>query len=315
MCVSPNSPEFDRSMQELVECGLAIARGAADPEIFFRRADALWVVRDVAGALADFGRALEGSPPLPPEKRALAFAARAICQHQLGRAELALADVNASLALVPRAHAYALRSLILFRQDRFADALADANLSVTLDPLDWEARAFRGGILRALGEYALAIDDFTWVIESGECHKYASQQYLERAQAHLALGNAALAEADCSVAIDEDYHEQAHWPFIVRSRVAQAHLAYLVRAEARLALGVPQRALGDCFHTAGIMPGDPAVYALRARVYYALGNLQEAMLDLARVEMLRTGLAPTASTATERAAQTLPTPALAGAPA
>lgn len=287
MCVSPDSPEFDQAMQDLIECGLAIAGGSTDTLVFLRRAQALWMVRDLEGAVADYDRAISANPPLPPFKLALAYAGRAICHHQLGDLDQAIADATASLSLTPRAHAYALRSLSLYRRGQLEEALADAREAVRRDPRDWEARAFQGKILLEMGDYTGALADFTWVIESGECHRYASELYLARARAHLVLGDPAAAEADCTISIDQDYHEQAHWPFIVRGRVGRAHHAYLVRAEARLALGATARALGDCFHAASLALDDPTVYELRARVYQTVGNLTEATHDLLRAAFLR----------------------------
>ena len=137
-----------------------------------------------------------------------------------------------------------------------------------------------------LGRYDEAIEDFNWVLATGECNRYASELYLGRARARLVLGDPAGAIEDCALAIDEDYHEQSHWPFIVRARVRQAHQPYLIRAEARLQLGQNARALGDCCFAATIGPEDPAVYALRARVYYAVGNLQEVIRDTIRAKHL-----------------------------
>jgi tetratricopeptide (TPR) repeat protein len=299
MCVSPHSPEFDQAMQKLVDYGLAIARGETDPHAFLEYAEALWDVRDLQGTVAALDSAIAGSPRLPQNELARAYASRSIAYLQMGNLPAAEADATASVELVPRGHPFGMRGLIHFYQGNYTAALRDAQEAFRLDPGDWEVRAWRGTILLEVGNYAEALEDFDWVLGSGECVRYASELHLARARAQLALGNAEAAESDCNEAIDLDYHEQSHWPFIVKSRARQAQNAYLVRAQARLALGAIARALGDCCFAATIAPGDPAVYALRARVYHAVGNVQEAIKDTLRADHLR----PASSEATADSAR------------
>jgi len=280
MCISPSSPAFEEAMSDLVNCGLAVEAGEADLSVLLRYADALWAVRDTRAVIAVIDRALAMDPSTAELSRM--YAQRAICELQNGSLEQALEDVCASLEAEPRAHPYILRAMIQRHLGNLPEAIADAMESVRLDPHDWEGRSWRGMILFEAGRYAEAIDDFTTVIDTGECEKYASELHLERARSYLALGDPARAEDDCTTSIDLDYHEQAHWPFIVPTRVRQAHFAYRIRAEARLALGKNNLALGDCFFSAVLAPADPAVYELRARVYHAVGNLPEAMLDMIR---------------------------------
>jgi tetratricopeptide (TPR) repeat protein len=274
-------------MERLVDYGLRIARGDSDPRTYFEYAEALWDVRDLQATVAALDRAIEGQSVLSRHDLTLAYASRSICHLQMGNLAEAEADASASLAVVMRAHPLGLRALIYLYQGRNAEALRDAQEAFRLDPNDWEVRAWRGTILFETGHIPEALDDFNWVIDSGECVRYASEVYLSRARAELALGLAEAAESDCEQAIDLDYHEQAHWPFIVKSRVQQAQNAYLVRAQARLALGTIPRALGDCCFAATIAPADPAVYELRAKVYHAIGNVREAVADMVRADVLR----------------------------
>jgi tetratricopeptide (TPR) repeat protein len=287
MCISPQSAEFDRSMERLVDYGRRIALGDGDPRTFLEYAEALWDVRDLQATVAALDRAIEGRSMLSERELTRAYASRSICHLQMANLSEAEADATASLAVMMRAHPLGLRAIIHLHQGKTADALRDAQEAFRLDPDDWEVRAWRGMILLETGRFAEALDDFNWVIESGECVRYASEVYLARARAELAVGDPEAAESDCSQAIDLDYHEQAHWPFIVRSRVQQAQNAYLTRARARLALGRIPRALGDCCFAASIAPGDPAVYELRASVYHALGNVREAVADMIRADVLR----------------------------
>lgn len=287
MCVSQDSPLFDAAMEKLVECGLAIARGETAPMLFLEYAEALWTVRDLQATIAALDRAIAGSPPLPDHERTRAHASRAICHLQMGHLDAALTDATISLDLSPRGHAAALRAMTYLHLGNHADAITDAEDGVFMDPDDWEARSWRGMIYLEAGRHAEAIQDFDWVLATGECTRYASELYLGRARAKLALGDPAAAVADCRFAIDADYQEQAHWPYIVRARVRHAHEPYLVRAEARLQLGETARALGDCYFATAITPDDPAIYDLRARVYHAVGNLQEVIRDTIRAEHLR----------------------------
>ncbi len=287
MCLNPQSEQFERSMEQLVGLGLAIGRGETSPAAFLAYAEALWNVRDLQATIAALERAIEGLPPLPAADLARAYASRSICHLQMENLPEATADATASLELRPNAHVLGLRAITLLHQGRHDEARRDVEEAFRLDPDDWEVRAWRGQVLLAIGRFAEARDDFTRVLEGGECHRYASELYLGRARASLALGDLAAVESDCNAAIEQDYHEQSHWPFIVRSRAAAAHTAYLLRAEARLALGQHARALGDCCFAASIAPGDAAIYELRARVYYAAGLLQESIRDVIRAAHLR----------------------------
>jgi tetratricopeptide (TPR) repeat protein len=287
MCVSPESPLFDAAMEKLAACSLAIARGETAPILFLEYAETLWIVRDLQATIAALDRAIDGTPSLPDHELGRAYASRAICHLQMGHLDAALADATVSLDLSPRGHAAALRAMTYLHQGNHAAAVADAEEGVRMDQDDWEARAWRGMTYMEAGRYAEAIRDFNWVLATGECARYASELYLGRARAALALGDPAAAVADCRLAIDADYQEQAHWPYIVRARVRHAHEPYLVRAEARLQLGETARALGDCYLAASITPDDPAVYDLRARVHYAIGNLQEVIRDTIRADHLR----------------------------
>jgi tetratricopeptide (TPR) repeat protein len=287
MCLSPESPLFEESMQKLVDCGLAIAQGETVPTLFLEYAEALWNVRDLQATIAALDQAIAGTPSLPEHEMTRAYASRAICHLQLDNLEAALRDATTSLNLMPRGHAYSLRAMTHLFMGHHAEAVADAEAGVRADPDDWETRSWRGMVYMEVGRHAEAIDDFNWVLATGECNRYASELYLGRARARLVLGDPAGAIEDCALAIDEDYHEQSHWPFIVRARVQQAHQPYLIRAEARLQLGQMARALGDCCFAATIRPDDPAVYELRARVYHAVGNMQEVIRDTIRAEHFR----------------------------
>lgn len=298
MCVSQESDRLGDLMADLLDCNRLITAGARDAETYLRRAEARWMVRDRPGAIEDLTAAIEADPAPAPDRLAYGFYRRSVCRHQRLELADAIADATASLALRPTSYAFTARAIARYFDGDIAGALADVECALARRPGDWEATAFRGRARLDQGRLRGAIEDFTHVIDGGECHKYASDLHLARAEALLALGDPAGAVADCTTAIDVSGHEQSHWPFIVASRAANAHRPYLLRARARLAMGQVPRALADCYLAATISPADAEVYALRARVFQTAGQLDEAFLDLARAEHLQ----PTADVASLAAA-------------
>ena len=287
MCLTPDSAEFDASMQKLVDVGLAIANGADDALTWVAYAAGVWEIRDLQATSAALDKAIARATQLTQKQLSLAYSSRSICQLQLGHIEAAEADATASLELDPRSHPLGLRGFIRYYKGEYEAALRDAEESIRIKSDDAELRAWRGLILLALGRHTEAMQDLDAAIASGECERYNSELHMARARAYLALGQPEAAECDCSEAIGLDNHERTHWPFVVRERAAHAQDAYLLRAEARLAQGAYARALGDCGFAASIAPGDPAVYELRARVYHAIGNFGEVINDTIRASHLR----------------------------
>src|SRR5579859_369919 len=118
MCLTPQSAEFDASMQELIDSGLAIARGETDAHLYLMQARALWEVRDLQGTAAALDRAISSEPPLSTIDLSLAYSSRSICLLQMGEVEAAERDATASLELNPRSHPFGLRGLIRCYQNR-----------------------------------------------------------------------------------------------------------------------------------------------------------------------------------------------------
>lgn len=305
MCISPSSPEFERAMDEIVEYGLAIAGGNTSPKLLLDYAIALWNVRDLQETIAVLDKLLPSAGELDAVDLANAYALRAICELQRGNPEQTLADIARSLEILPRPHPLALRGLTYSILGNIEQAVADVRQAVDLDPDDDEVRAWKGIVLVEAGDYAGAVQELTVAIESGARDKSASECHFARARARLQTGDPSGAEDDCNRCIELDYHEQAQWPFIVRSRAHHAYAVYVLRAEAREAQGQHNLALGDCFFAASIAPAQPAIYELRSQIYTAIGNAPEAVRDMARVAYLH------ARSAAPRAAE--PVPALAGA--
>jgi len=287
MRARPCSPEFEQEMADLVESGLAVASGAKDSRLLLAYAEALWNVRDGQAAIPILDRAVAAEPPLTPLELSKAYALRSICTLQSGSLEQALVDVEKSLQMMRRAQPLALRGMIHRYRGDLAQAIDDATSAVCLDPHDWEARAWRGKILFGAGRLQEAIDDFTWVIDCGRCDQYASELYLERAQAKYLLGNPSAALADCDQGIALHFCEQAQWPFVVPPRTREAHNVFLIRALIHLEMGANLLALGDCFLAVSLSPDDPVLYDLRAGVYRSLGNTADAERDMKRAAGLR----------------------------
>ncbi|MGH9048802.1 MAG: tetratricopeptide repeat protein, partial [Acidimicrobiia bacterium] len=107
MCTHQGSAEVVEHMEALVACNRAVSAGPVGGRTYLRRAEALYAVRDVEGAVADYTRAIETDPPLESRWLAQAYLRRSICRHQLGRFDDAECDAGVSLELWHRPAALA----------------------------------------------------------------------------------------------------------------------------------------------------------------------------------------------------------------
>ena len=91
-----------------------------------------------------------------------------------------------------------------------------------------------------------------------------------------------------------DYKASKHGPAIVAfDEAIRLHPnsgdAYKGRGFCHLALGEREFALNDLNEAAAILPEDPSIFVSRARVFYQLELLDDAVADLRRVLFLRPG--------------------------
>ncbi|GAA0382235.1 hypothetical protein Acor_52440 [Acrocarpospora corrugata] len=263
-------------MAELIECNRLLAAGDGTPEVRLRRGIALEAMRDHPGALAELTVAIDG--PLGPDELADAYHRRALLLQRSGRYAEAEIDATASLVAKLTARGYTARAMARGLRGDQQGAWTDTERALLLNPGEWEARAVRGRAFLAMRRWRDAIDDFDWVIELGECPVYAGELRVDRAEALLAIGEAARAVIDCGLAIES----RVPWHL-----VPGAHRVHLVRARAQLALGEVGAALGDCYLAAAVAPGAAEVFEVRAEAYEAAGCPGEARNDLARANELR----------------------------
>ncbi len=102
---------------------------------------------DLAGAIAEYDRALELGVPLA----ASAHNNRSVAQHARGELALALADMDEAIRLAPSAAAYTNRGLLRLAQDR-AGAIADFGEAIRLGPNAPDVWRLRGIALARAGD-------------------------------------------------------------------------------------------------------------------------------------------------------------------
>ncbi|GAA0980929.1 hypothetical protein GCM10009555_048280 [Acrocarpospora macrocephala] len=276
MCVEQDVARLGTVTADLLECNRLLAAGDATPEVRLRRGIALDAMRDYSGALAELTAALDG--PLGPDDLADAHHRRSLLLRRSGRYAEAELDATASLVAKLTSRGYIARAIARSLRGDQQGAWTDTERALLLNPGEWEARAVRGRAFLAMNRWRDAIDDFDWVIELGECPVYSEELRVDRAEALLAIGEAARAVIDCGLAL------AARVPC---HPVSGAHRVHLVRARAQLALGDARAALGDCFLAAAIEPGEAEVFEVRAAAYEAAGCPEDARSDLMRANDLR----------------------------
>lgn len=292
MCLSSDSNEIADVGATVATLGRRISDDPRDAVAYLLRAESLWLLRDHAAAIADLDTAIIGHDGLSQEQLGYAYYRRSICRHQTGAHRGAAEDATAALALRPTAHTWAVRAIARFFEGDLVGTVADANAALVVDPGEWEARAYRGRALLRLGDVDGAIDDLTWVIDSGACHKYSSHLRRLRAEALLERNNPGDVHAalhDVDAAIDGDHHEQIHYPYLIPGRAARAYATYLLRSRVQLAAGNAGAALADAFWAVSLAPGEPATYRQRAAAAAALGDHRSAVADYARAALLEPG--------------------------
>lgn len=136
-----------------------------------------------------------------------------------GHQELALEDLERSLALKPSGAAYLLRSLIFRKMADYVRALQDANSALLLDPSNEAAFWARGRLLRIMGNAAGACSDFESAVALNKPDIF--ERWMEIGEAHLQNKEPWKAAEDFSLA----YELEPALPILLR------------RAQARHALG------------------------------------------------------------------------------
>jgi len=118
---------------------------------------------DVAGAMADFTKAVELEPQM-----GLAYYSRAKARTAQGDQAGAMADFTKAVELEPKlVNGYYLRGLLRAQQNDVAGAMADFTKAVLLDPDDALAFSQRGLLRAQQGDRPGAIQDLRQALELG----------------------------------------------------------------------------------------------------------------------------------------------------
>ena len=177
-----------RYPQAILSFDRAIALMPDYEEAFLMRGRSHVVQYENDQALADFGRAIELRPrdTRPLLERGGAYL--------LGKKfDLAIADASTAISADPKlAAAYNLRGLALREERKLPEALEDFNRALALVP-NSDNYFQRGATYQLMGEYRLAVSDFTSTIEF---QPDASQGYFARAECERALGDNEAAKKD-----------------------------------------------------------------------------------------------------------------------
>jgi tetratricopeptide (TPR) repeat protein len=242
----------------------AITAGAADAQVFARRAEALQRLGDRAGAVRDYSRAIDRGVALSADELAAAYDGRGVCRLWLGDRAGAIADGERAVVLAPRqARYHAHLGRARRRAGDPAGALSDLERALALDASERLAWHERGRCHQALGQHERALDDFGHLLAIGRA---TYRTLLERAQSHLALGSFGMALVECEMA--------------ARQMPAADAQVYRLRGIVLYLIGDLYSALCDLSRAIGLGGELAELYLRRGLVYRALGDQRAAREDM-----------------------------------
>lgn len=235
-------------------------------------------------ALIDMDRLIQ----LDPGSGGGGYRLRSFIYRQLGNYQRALLDLNKAIELDPRdAEAYFQRGNVKILRGDVMQSMSDfdkalellpeykpkqADLFALTTPMEsvdqsradlqrnvYHGRGLANGIL---GNYKLAIDDFSKAIKSDP--SFLDAYYL-RSRSYLNMGNYqnAMKDANRMVELDSDNY-----------------LSYDLRSMVCIKIGDYQNALKDCTKAIELNPQHYESYSSRGRVYFNLGNYEPALRDM-----------------------------------
>ena len=246
----------------LADFDRALALSPDCPEIRNNRGAVRHDQGDLTGALADFDRALALNPGYPE-----AYQNRGVARHAQGDLAGALEDYHQALALNPRyAGAYHNRGVARHAQGDLTGALADLDRALELTPDHAAAEIYhdRGGARHALGDYAGALADYHRALE---IRPRFCAAYISRGNARYHLRDLA-GFADYRMAFTID-------PQLAVGEVVR-HLVADLRRD-------PVAVLSNCRKHLRINPDDLTAYARRCLTLLLLGRAEEAEPDLDQI--------------------------------
>jgi tetratricopeptide (TPR) repeat protein len=195
-------------IQELVEQGqhrraldMAVVLTKRDPEnadAWRSRGMAKRAVGDLAGALADYSRALELNP-----RNVRALNGRALTKIDLKDLQGALADVDRAIALDPTyANSFDTSAKVRMELKDYRRAVSDESRAIELSPKFSNYWVMRGVILREMGDAAAAVKDHTEALALNPRNAFA---YYNRGLAYLNLKHYDKAIEDSNQALTFGY--------------------------------------------------------------------------------------------------------------
>lgn len=212
---------------------------------------------DLAGALANFNKAIEADPQFAP-----GYAARGYVEQGQTNLNAAISDYDKAIELDPDyADAYGDRAAAKQAKGDLAGALVDYSKAIALMPDYAEAYPEPGYVEQIQGNMDAAIADYDKAIKlkSGYAGAYADRASVEQAKGNL---TGALADYDKAIELNPDDAE-----------------AYVYRASAEAANSNSIVAIADYSKAIEIKPGYAEAYYYRGGVKADSGDLGGALAD------------------------------------
>ncbi len=173
----------------LADFGRAVELGLVNPEIFYNRGVVRSRAGDLDGAMLDYDRAIELDP-----RHAQALYNRGLGKQTRGDRDGALADYDRAIEADPRfARALVNRAAIRQSEGDLAGAIADFDRAIELDPRNTMALGNRGVARKLKGDVDGAISDYDRAIELDPSDH---EVYGDRGKARAEKGDVAGAIAD-----------------------------------------------------------------------------------------------------------------------
>ena len=189
----------------------------------------------------------------------------------------------------------------LMESESHPEAIEALNTALALDDNDLEARDLRGECLYQLGEYDLALADYTHVIESGPSYEDIDQVYYGRALVHEERQEYDLALADCLKSIDiepEDaetrvmaaqlYRREEAFDEALEHATRAAELqpdslqAHFLMGDCHLMLGNPEQALEHTLRASEIDEASDVLRRKLGEICSEMGDLEHALRHVDR---------------------------------
>jgi tetratricopeptide (TPR) repeat protein len=237
-----------------------------DDTVLFFRGKAKAMLGDTDGALEDYGRMIERFPDF-----GASYYDRGVVLFQLGRAEEALADLDAAVDLPgnvsPQDHAvrYVNRAVVRNALGDEQGAIEDLDVSLNLRPDDPKALGLRGYLRLRHDDLPGALRDLDASLRLAPDQDRAPGLHLHRAQARALQGDVPAALEDLAKTIE---------------LAPESWEAFALRAQLRIDEGDVEGAIEDLGAALRIQPGQAHPRYLRALARARVGRVEAAIEDL-----------------------------------